>query len=299
MAHMVFYERDVIGAEQEVKVNPVRVRLLGMALAAAPCALPAYAETVDCTPVTVLPAVIAQPGVFCLKGNLTTNIAAGSAITISANNVSLDLNGWKLGGQAAGSATNAVGISSSAINATVRNGVVRGFRAGIVLLGSGALVQDIIADGNTEVGINIASGGIVKHSQIVNTGGSTRVADASASGIVVSGRGAFVEGNVVSGLSPAGAGAATGILVDSAGNDSAVRANHVTGLTSAGNRHFGINVLGSGVLAVGNTIAVWDTCIRYAFASGIFALNTVSTCDDANYSFPLGVVAGQGNSPAQ
>jgi hypothetical protein len=68
------------------------------------------AETLNCTSITSLPATINTQGVFCLTGNLGTNISSGNAIYITANNVTLDLNGWKVGGQAAGTGTDAYGI---------------------------------------------------------------------------------------------------------------------------------------------------------------------------------------------
>src|SRR5690606_35329103 len=62
-----------------------------------------------------VPAVIATQGVWCLRGNLATNIGSGgsSAITIAANNVTIDCNHFKLGGLAAGNGSQADGIHAS------------------------------------------------------------------------------------------------------------------------------------------------------------------------------------------
>src|SRR6266851_7708628 len=62
----------------------------------------AGAETVDCTPLTTLPAVITVQGVHCLTGDLSTPAASGSAIDIQVNNVVVDLNGFTLSGLGAG-----------------------------------------------------------------------------------------------------------------------------------------------------------------------------------------------------
>ena len=62
----------------------------------------ARAETVNCTAITSLPAVITVQGIYCFTGNLSTAITTGNAIEIQTNNVVLDLNGFKLGGLAAG-----------------------------------------------------------------------------------------------------------------------------------------------------------------------------------------------------
>ena len=114
--------------------------------------LPARAETINCTPITSLPATIDTQGLHCLTGNLATSQTSGNAIEITANNVTLDLNGWKVGGQGAGAGTQAGGISSAAVNVTVRNGIVRGFSIGISLTGRGAVVRDMLVDQNTQYG---------------------------------------------------------------------------------------------------------------------------------------------------
>src|SRR5690606_14995164 len=48
-----------------------------------------------------VPATITSQGVWCLRKDLSTAIASGSAITIATNNVTIDCNGFKLGGLAA------------------------------------------------------------------------------------------------------------------------------------------------------------------------------------------------------
>ena len=73
-------------------------------------ALPARAETIDCTALTSLPTVITTQGIYCLTGNLSTSMTTGEAITINTNNVTIDLNGYKLGGLGAGDGTQTNGI---------------------------------------------------------------------------------------------------------------------------------------------------------------------------------------------
>jgi hypothetical protein len=130
---------------------------------------PAHAETQNCTAITSLPAVIAVQGVYCLIGDLTTGMTSGNAIDIQTNNVVLDLNGFKLGGLAAGPGTTTRGIhAADRQNITIRNGTVRGFLYGIALTTTGAsqghVVEDIRADQNTYVGMAIdGSGNIVRH----------------------------------------------------------------------------------------------------------------------------------------
>src|SRR5262245_30193474 len=86
------------------------------------CGVPgASAETVNCTNITPVPATITLPGVYCLKQSLTTSIATGVAIEVQANNVVIDMNGFRLGGGAAGLGTETYGIHAlNRLNVTVR-----------------------------------------------------------------------------------------------------------------------------------------------------------------------------------
>jgi hypothetical protein len=182
----------------KLAASPLVVLLLVLA------AFEARAETVNCTAIAVLPAVIIVQGVYCLKGNLQTGMTSGNAIDIQTNNVVLDLNGFKLGALSAGLGTNTFGIYAiNRQNITIRNGTIRGFRQAIVLLDSGAsqghLVEDVRADQNTEVGIQVAgSGNIIRNNQVVSTGGTTFFGPvASSYGIYVAGEGPRVLNNDV------------------------------------------------------------------------------------------------------
>jgi hypothetical protein len=100
--------------------------------------LPSFiqAETTNCTAITSVPYTISVPGIYCLTGNLETAMTEGHAITINVNNVVIDLNGRKLGGGAAGAGTSAYGIyASGRENITIKNGTIRGFKAGVYLFG--------------------------------------------------------------------------------------------------------------------------------------------------------------------
>src|SRR5438093_8537146 len=89
------------------------------------------------------------------------------------NNVVLDLNSFKLGGLSAGPGTQATGIfASNRQNLTIKNGTIRGFLRGILLIDSGAsqghIVEDIRADQNTVIGIQVEGAGtIVRNNQVV------------------------------------------------------------------------------------------------------------------------------------
>jgi hypothetical protein len=250
------------------------------------------AETLNCTPITSLPTTISTQGLYCLTGNLATNISSGNAITITANNVTLDLNGWKVGGQAAGAGTQTAGIYSAAANVTIKNGIVRGFYYGIDLEGRGAVVQDVLIDQNTQIGIYVnGPGAIVEHNQVVDTGGTTTATDAFAIGIAggSGGLGANISNNTVSGLSATGNGDEWGI--NAIGANSTVRDNVVSddAKPTGGGTSYGI--LQSGSIALNNTVSNFDIGINNN--GGIYAHNTAFNCTTA-YS---GGTAGAGNSP--
>jgi hypothetical protein len=186
---------------------------------------PAQAETVHCTAITVLPAVITVQGIYCFTADLTTAMTSGFAIDIQTNNVVLDLNGFKLGGLAAGPGTVAIGIrATNRQNITIKNGTIRGFWYGIYLDDAGAsqghVVEDIRADQNTAVGIAVGGAGtIIRNNQVVATGGTTTGgASASAFGIAVIGTGPRVLNNDVIKTVKQGSGAACGIQIQATGS---------------------------------------------------------------------------------
>ena len=181
---------------------------------------PARAETVNCTAITTLPAVITVQGVYCFTDNLSTAMTSGIAIQINTNNVILDLNGFKLGGLAAGTGTTAFGIrANNRQNITIKNGTIRGFFKGIFLDSSGAfqghVVEAIRADQNTLIGIEVfGSGNIVRNNQVVATGGTTCCGpDVNATGIFLQGAGPRVLNNDVITVMKQGTGIAWGILL--------------------------------------------------------------------------------------
>ena len=219
-----------------------------------------------------------------------------AAITITANNVTLDLNGWKVGGQAAGTGTQATGIASTANNVTIENGIVRGFYVGIVLGGRGVVVQDMLVDQNTKFGIEVdGPDAVIKRNQVVQTGGSTASTDVDAIGIAAYGPGSSVSNNVVSGLTATGTGSEVGIdLSRTSAANSLVRNNFVsnTAIPTGGAPSVGIYQTQS--IAVNNTVSNF----YYGITSngGIYAYNTANNCT-SSYSGAGGAIAGAGNSP--
>ncbi len=248
------------------------------------------AETINCTPITALPATITVQGIYCLTHKLGTNMTSGAAITINANNVTIDLNGWKVDDGAAGSGTEAYGISSSYSNVTIKNGIVRGFYVGIYLAGSGDVVQDVLADSNIYVGIWVnGQGALVEHNQVVNSGNSPATNN-NVWGIAAEGADSTVSNNIVSGLTAAGTGNEVGIGVYIGGNNT-VRNNVVSNIALPSGGGYSHGIENNQSIALNNTVS--NFLIGISNNGGIYAYNTANNCT-TSYS---GGTAGAGNSP--
>ena len=290
----------------------------------------ARAETTLCTAITSLPAVITVQGVYCFTGDLTTAQLSGNIIDIQTNNVIIDLNGHKLGGQGAGVGTQAIGIHAlDRRNISVKNGTVRGFYLGVGLQdssltyinSSGHVIEGLRADFNTALGIAVwGTGNIVRNNQVVSTGGSTVNPTSSVVGITAQGPAARVLNNDVIATGPAtgavnaiGVGVkfaagsvvegnrianttcpscnAVGIYVDSS-DATAVSANRVSNASAAAGST-GVYLTGSAdALVSDNRIARLATGINFASGSGSYMNNQVT---GATTAYSGGTAAGTTN----
>jgi hypothetical protein len=180
------------------------MRSLPLTLAASLClataSAPAFAAQAydNCTgTISSLPTTISTQGTWCLKGDLATAVASGAAITINANNVAIDCNGFKLGGLLAGPSTQAIGIfSDERLNATVRRCAIRGFAYGVKLGGAGHLVEDSRFDSNTVAGIQTIGGDMVIRRNRVNNTGNPLAGEVVA-GITTMGASDIIDNSVV------------------------------------------------------------------------------------------------------
>jgi parallel beta-helix repeat protein len=200
--------------------------------------------------------------VWCLRHDLATNIASGNAIEIATNNVTIDCNDFKVGGLAAGEASQTAGIYANARqNATVRHCNVRGFYKGIYLNGGGHLVEDNRLDNNLYSGITVeGDNGLVRGNRVFDTGGST-FSTGDAIGISAT---ADVVDNIVDGVFTAGiTNEVAGISVGTSGTQ--VSGNVVSRLALAGGvgTAYGVELNGSNVVTVS----------RNRIAAGASALN--------------------------
>ena len=199
-----------------------------------------------------LPATISTPGTWCMKQDLATAITSGFAITIAADNVTVDCNDHQVNGLAAGVATHTTGIfANEQSNVTVRHCDVRGFETGIELytpfdFTHGYLAEYNHLDGNTGLAMWVmGQGGVVRHNEVLDTGNST--IGNNVSGIWTD-HSVDVIDNVVSGVVAATGsnGYAVGIWADVNGGNTKsssarIEGNTVSGLHPDGTgRAFGI-----------------------------------------------------------
>ncbi len=239
------------------------------------------AETINCTEITTLPAIITVQGIYCFTADRTTSMTSGNAIEIQTNNVTIDFNHFKLGGLAAGAGTSARGVyAQDRKNITLRNANIRGFYFGVYLDDTstgnkdsgGHIIEDSRLDGNLYKSIELqGAGNIVRRNQILNTGGSTGVT--SALGIVNTGPGAEIIDNHVHNTFSSTAPAA-GIALSHNSDAVLVLRNRVSETTSTGGGFtFGIfHDLGSRVL-------IQDNQIVNASATGTTAIDGVSATE--------------------
>jgi hypothetical protein len=226
-----------------------------------------------------LPVSISKPGSYRLAGNLTVPDADTSAIVITADGVTLDLNGFSIAGPllcTAGPAVTClavgkgIGIEAAHILAATRgvrvfNGSVRGMGSmGILLGGMGSSVSHITVDQNGGGGMSV--NGNVSESAATMNGSfgiiGLNVRDSSAvqnagDGIIVDG-GGVATGNVSSSNGGLGMavmnGTATGntIFVNNLFGIQANCPSALIGNTVVGNNGGSIDAQGTGCVQANN-----------------------------------------------
>ena len=221
--------------------------------------------------IDTVPTTITTQGVWCLDSNLSTGIAAGSAITVGTNNVTIDCNDFKLGGLAAGSTSQAVGIHAvGRHNVTIRNCSIRGFHRGLSLEGggSGHRIEDNRLDNNLMVGVYVeGEHNLVRNNQVFDTGGYTGGGD-SVIGIYAA---ADVIDNTVAGAFNASeAHSSSGITIPASGAE--VRHNRVRGIN--GVLVYGIFATGGGVTIDSNRVSALST----TSGTGVYGVGVLTFC---------------------
>jgi len=142
-------------------------------------------------PVSTYGTNLTASGSYYLTTNLVSTNLSTDAITIAADNLKLDLNGFALI-NTSGDSNQADGVSfASRRNVTIRNGTIQGFYRGINGTGAspGILVENLKLASNYFRGMLLqpstgVAGGIVRNNFVRDTGGTTvGVADQEIRGI--------------------------------------------------------------------------------------------------------------------
>ena len=126
------------------------------------------------TPIHALdiPLTINKSGSYYLTEDITFTTMNTNAITIEANDVTIDLNGFKIKGPASG--TTGTGILKAAIggfaSATVMNGTVMNFQDGVVLGGLGNRIINVTARNCQGNGIHTGDQAFISQCSAFNNG---------------------------------------------------------------------------------------------------------------------------------
>jgi len=220
--------------------------------------------------------VVNTQGVYCLKNDLATVQSSGAAIDVQAHNVTIDCNGFKLGGLGGGTASTAVGIDGSGTaNLTVRGCNIRGFRFGVLTdatSGGGHLVEDNRFDGVREIAVQLyGDGSTIRRNQMLDTGAGSTLASAYVAGVRALGNIDVVDNQISVVLGdPDAAAYAIGIFHET-GSGGQILGNSVSGVTaSATGYSYGIVAFSSGVL-------IRDNSLSGEPANSLFAIGCTTT----------------------
>lgn len=206
------------------------------------------------------PVTITQPGSYRLTSNLEVPDAATTAIQITVDGVTLDLNGFTISGpnvctanptrctySGGGIGVMAVGPPGvvSPANVRVMNGVVRGMGGhGIRMMGDNTVVERVVAYSNGGPGIVVGEGSVIDSVAKLNQSGSAIV------GLIV--RGCTATNNAF-GISVRPGGVATGnVAIANGATGISLTYASASGNTAYNNGSYGIDATCPGTL-VGNT----------------------------------------------
>jgi hypothetical protein len=217
------------------------------------------------------PVTISQPGSYRLSSNLTVPDANTTAIQVTGDNVTIDLNGFSIlgpvvcvGEPVTSCSPNGPGagiVTFSRMFVTVMNGTVRGMGAGIFFQGP-AHVEHVKAIGNGSFGIIATDTAVVTSSTAIQNGGD---------GIVVQGSsivtGSYASGNLGNGISVQGV--ASGNVALQNGRVGIIGTGTLSGNEVIANQGFGMSVpcpssiVGNRVFAnvAGNITTTFPGCV--------------------------------------
>lgn len=179
--------------------------VLAAALLLVALPMTAKAETTECKEIVSVPTVISEQGIWCAKKDLSVSITSGVAIEITVNNVTIDFNGFKLGGLAGGPESLATGVRATGRkNITIRGANIRGFFDGIVFDGgAGFLVEDSSFDQNIRttiiagqgLGQQPVEGAVIRRNRVISMAPGDLMV-----GILAGGTNISLEDNIIANL---------------------------------------------------------------------------------------------------
>jgi parallel beta-helix repeat protein len=181
------------------------------------------------------PFVISQSGSYRLTGNLMPALGQ-VAISITVNDVTLDLNGFAIIGPGAGTASG-VTVMASQTNITVRNGTIKSMGGTGIIAGNFARVEKVQLINNLGSGVFVASFSTV----------SGNIVSGNGLGGISVGQGSTVSGNTVN------QNARSGILLSAGGCTVAGNTAFGNGTDATAPDRDGINGNNDGNTVIGNT----------------------------------------------
>jgi Right handed beta helix region len=243
------------------------------------------------TPISSLPLVISTSGSYYLVGSLTGN-AGTNGITVTADNVTIDLNGFALIGKPGSS--NGIATIGIIRNFCVRNGTVKAWGRSGVAAGSSwsGVFEDLRADSNSGIGIETGNGAVIKKCvSISNTGvgisggNSSTISDCTA----MSNGGAGINGYYGSTIVGCASQSNTGVgILASSGNsikNCSAMSNGGGGISTAGT----CNIVGCAVysntgigIATGYSV-VQDCTVNLNTAEGIYVSQNATVLNNTLY----------------
>ncbi len=241
------------------------------------------------TQINSVPYTISSPGLYCLAKNLTYTPTTGNAISVTASDVTLDLNGFCLTGPGKASGGNyGITINGGVTNVEIRNGTVKAFgnngvhtgngygiriiglrasdngASGVWLAGFDHLVAGCSLLNNQTFGATIASGQL-KGNQVYDNGGQGLNA----------GPGSTISGNTCQSNVGYGIDAAAGssVLDNTVADGGSVGINAAGGCTVARNTSRGNNA--AGIAAGDNCLIISNTTQGLISGIGSTSVNNV------------------------
>jgi parallel beta-helix repeat protein len=256
-----------VGGKTEMKLRMLAALLLAaVATLAWAASAGAVDGTIEINQAKVMaaggfPYVISNSGSYRLTSNLTVTSTSADAIGVNANHVTIDLNGFSIGGP--GGSTSNGGINGASAGAlTVENGSVTGFPGGYgIVTGKNGIVRNVQVDADYG-GISGGAGSLIT--------GNTANDSITDAGIYCSGSQCVISNNAANGNPHYGVYCGStcqisGNTIDNNGNGGI---NAGAGSTISGNVA-NSNSTSPGILCNGNACAISNNTANSNSVDGI------------------------------